>query len=121
MGAKFQFRCLKCGHEELVSGGDDVGMACATTTVCCEDCEALFDVVISVSPEDESARVPDSQLVCPGYPPDDVDEETEKDFINPNHRVHRWSHPGACPQCGELMRRGDAPVVLWDQGIRMHR
>ncbi len=49
MGAWLEFRCEWCGYEAMVSGRDDVGLVARTTTVLCEDCEALYDVVMSRS------------------------------------------------------------------------
>ena len=113
MGTHYQFICSKCSYEATVSGGDDCGMACRTTTVCCKDCGELYDVVTSDKPWEESDGPPDEELVCPGPAPEDLDDDEEVDRSNPNHRVQRWSFPGPCPKCGEMMSKGDC-VVHWD-------
>ncbi len=45
MGSWTEFRCGSCGYEAMVSGRDDAGMLVNTTTILCEDCEELYDVV----------------------------------------------------------------------------
>lgn len=45
VGAWIEFRCATCGYEAMVSGKDDAGMKVSTTTVLCEECEELYDVV----------------------------------------------------------------------------
>lgn len=32
MGCHYRFHCVNCGYEAVVSGGDDSGMDCTTTT-----------------------------------------------------------------------------------------
>ncbi len=49
VGALLEFRCESCSYEAMVSGRDDVGFVARTTTVLCEDCEELYDVVMSRS------------------------------------------------------------------------
>ncbi len=51
VGSWAEFRCGSCGHEVMVSGRDDVGFFVNTTTVLCEDCEQLYDVVTFRRPE----------------------------------------------------------------------
>jgi transcription elongation factor Elf1 len=116
MGAKNQFICKHCDYEAIVSGGDDVGMACRTTTISCEDCGELFDVLTSEQPWDEFAGLTDEELVCPGTPPDDADDDDSDenpDLSNPDHHVRRWSFLGPCPKCGREMTKGDV-IVMWD-------
>ncbi len=50
MGRYYVFECGKCGYNAEVSGGPDVGMACATTTIACSTCDKLYDVVTSNQP-----------------------------------------------------------------------
>ena len=45
MGTWDRYFCRKCPYEAFVSGGDDVGMAAATSTVRCYDCQEIKDVV----------------------------------------------------------------------------
>lgn len=109
MGTKYQFVCEHCDYEAVVSGGDDAGMSCCTTTISCQDCAELFDVITSEQPWDESVGLSDEELVCPGPVTDDADD----DHSNPGHRVQRWTFPGPCPKCGRGMTRGEY-VVMWD-------
>ena len=113
MGTNYQFLCKHCDYETVVSGGDDVGMACRTTTIGCQDCGDLFDVVTSEQPWGESAGLSDEELVCPGPAPDDSDDDESTDRSNPSHRVQRWTFPGPCPKCGQAMTKGDLSVH-WD-------
>lgn len=48
MGAWIEFRC---GYEVMVSGRYDAGFLANTTTILCEDCEELYDVVAFGRPE----------------------------------------------------------------------
>ena len=89
MGRVYRFHCAKCGYAVECSGGGDTGRFAATTTVVCEQCRGLQDVVMV-------AGAPEPQ--CP------------KDMT---HRVRRWKHPGKCPKCGEGMLRGEV-TALWD-------
>ena len=116
MGTSYQFICSKCDYEAVVSGGDDVGMACRTTTISCLDCGELFDAVISDQPWEKAAGPSDEELVCPGPESDEtgdsVDDEV-RDSSNPDHQVRRWTFPGSCPKCGQGMTKGSG-VVYWD-------
>ena len=96
MGEHFQFSCPGCGFRAEVSGGDDAGMEVITTTVLCEDCHNLFDVVIddiggSQNPKPRALRCPKS----------------------PRHKVGRWASGGPCPRCGKPLIKGGS-VCLWD-------
>ena len=113
MGSNYQFLCKDCDYDAVVSGGDDSGMACRTTTISCQDCGELFDVVTSVKPWDESAGLPDEELVCLGPSPDYSGNDGDTDRSNPSHRVQRWAFPGPCPKCGQAMTKGDL-VEYWD-------
>ena len=50
MGTWNRYFCRKCPYETFVSGGDDVGMAAATSTVRCYDCKEIKDVVTTEEP-----------------------------------------------------------------------
>ena len=114
LGTKYQFVCKDCGYEAIVSGGDDIGMSCRTTTISCQECGELFDVITSEQPWDESAGLSDEELVCPGPDTDDLGEDNENtDRSNPDHRVQRWTFPGPCPKCGQTMTEGEV-VLMWD-------
>ena len=110
MGTSYQFICKHCDYEAIVSGGDDVGMMCRTTTISCRDCGSLFDVVISDEPWKESAGPTDEELVCPGPESDDTGDSIDDESrarSNPDHRVQRWTIPGPCPKCGQRMAKGE--------------
>lgn len=113
MGDRQQLICSDCGYEATVSGGDDRGIVCHTTTICCEDCRELFDVVTSTELQDDSDSSPGVKLVCPGVLFDEpaVDGRTRR--ANPGHRVRRWTFPGPCPKCGHDMSTGKY-TVQWD-------
>ena len=126
MGRYFEFTCRACGYKAVVSGGDDMGLLCVTTTIVCYDCKELLDVPVSFEPWDEENDLSNAPIVCPGRPPsselknddedeygDEDEEEDEEDYSNPTHKVERWSHPGKCPRCGDTLEAGDC-VLLWD-------
>ena len=50
MGTTYDFICNACGYTTEASGGNDVGMICATTTILCQECRELYDIVISEEP-----------------------------------------------------------------------
>ncbi len=100
MGAEYQFVCERCGYEARVSGGDDAGMLVSTTTVLCEDCGKLYDVVTARRPMDP-AEDPDPGPIEPRCP------KSKK------HTIRGWEHPGPCPKCGNQMPMGDE-MTLWD-------
>ena len=99
MGAHFLFRCAACDYQADISGGNDIGMACATSTVLCRDCKELHDVVTTQEPwlAMEPTWNP-TNLRCPK---------------SDTHTVELWEHPGPCPRCGAEMVRGEI-TVLWD-------
>ena len=99
MGAKYQLVCGSCGYEAMVSGGDDFGFNVHATTIVCEDCRELCDVV--------TARFPP-------YPHDPDFEQDEPECPkDPAHTVRRWRAPGLCPNCGQQMAHGEQ-WLLWD-------
>lgn len=99
MGACIEFRCGSCGYEAMVSGRDDVGFTSYTTTILCEDCEELYDVITSERDRTEGgAGRSEMRLECP-----------ESD----GHKIRRWEHPDTCPRCGEEMTVGDK-ITMWD-------
>ena len=100
MGATYQFRCGSCAYEARVSGGDDAGMIVSTTTILCEDCEELYDVVTARrarGPEEE----PDPGSIEPRCPK------------SKRHSFRLWEQPGPCPRCGNKMTMGEE-MALWD-------
>ena len=46
MGTRNRYFCRKSPYEAFVSGGDNVGMAAATSTVSCYDTQEIKDVVL---------------------------------------------------------------------------
>jgi hypothetical protein len=86
-----------------------VGMACRTTTIVCEECQELYDVVTSETPWEGAPDIGEEALVCPG--PESADDGEESP--NPGHRVRRWTYPGPCPKCGKTISQGEM-VVMWD-------
>ena len=113
MGTRYQFICPKCQYEAVVSGGDDIGMAGQTTTIGCDDCRELYDVVTSETPWEEPPDLDEESLVCPGSASWDDEEDDASEASNPDHRVRRWKDDGPCPKCGMSMSRGEL-VEHWD-------
>jgi hypothetical protein len=101
MGIWNRYFCRKCPCEAFVSGGNDVGMAAATSTVRCYDCEVIKDVVTTEEPwrAMENDWVP-SEFYC--------DEST-------SHHVELWKHPRKCPKCDcSMIIDKTYPMILWD-------
>ncbi len=100
MGTTHRFRCESCGYEAEVSGGDDAGMRVITTTIRCEACEELYDVVTAERSIDlaEGPVFNPVEPVCPR---------------SKRHTIKPWEHPGPCPKCGSQMTMGDT-LMLWD-------
>jgi|LDZU01.1.fsa_nt_gi Zn finger protein HypA/HybF involved in hydrogenase expression len=97
MGTLYHFECRSCGYSAEVSGGDDRGMRSRTTTILCETCSELHDVVTSTEPWIDEM----------------VDPETLKCPKSKRHIVRKWEHPGICPKCGQDMDRVGM-ACLWD-------
>jgi hypothetical protein len=57
MGQTRAFHCTSCDYSAEVSAGDDAGMAVTTTTVLCEDCQALMESPSSICSPDWDRRV----------------------------------------------------------------
>jgi hypothetical protein len=97
MGTLYDFHCESCDYQAELAGSDDCGIAQATTTILCEDCNELYDVPIS---DDAMRRDPEREVTtrCP---------------TSPSHRWRLWRHPGPCPKCGATMTRGSETLV-WD-------
>ena len=85
MGTQYLFKCPSCDYSAVVSGGDDVGMACRTTTIVCETCEELSDVVVADKPWEPPQEQEDATLVCRG---------PNGGRKRPSHKVRRWTVPG---------------------------
>ena len=96
MGHTFEFQCPVCGYSATVSGGDDYGMGSATTTVRCDHCKTIRDVVTSEEPWDASSIKKVTDLKCPKC----------------SGPVTKWRGK-RCPKCGgkmEIIGEG----ILWD-------
>ena len=50
MGTRNRYFCDRCDYEATVSGGNDIGMLAATSTIHCYDCEKILDVVTTEEP-----------------------------------------------------------------------
>ena len=102
MGSRYLFTCRCCGFEATVSGGFDVGFACATHTYACRDCGVLFDRTVSDAPWSfDKGDVP-KKVPCSENP------------SQSHHQAEPWSHPGSCPECGEMLDRAEPSVLSWD-------
>jgi hypothetical protein len=97
MGTIYDFHCESCGYQAEAAGGEDCGMAQATTTILCENCNTLYDLPVS---DDAMTRSPlrEVQIRCPK---------------SSSHRWRLWEHPGPCPRCGATLTR-DSETVIWD-------
>ena len=104
MGTQYLFKCPSCDYSVVVSGGDDIGMACRTTRIVCETCEELSDVVVSDKPLGAAARTRGRHPVCCG---------PNGGRKRPSHKVRRWTVPGSCPKCGATIVNGEE-CVRWD-------
>jgi len=102
VGAWIEFRCGSCGYEVMVSGGDDEGFFSRTTTVVCEECEELYDVVTFGRSETTNADEGDDL--------EPVEPECPR---SSRHTLRRWTHPGACPRCEDTMMHGEK-ITMWD-------
>ena len=102
MGTWYRFFCSQCDYEATVSGGNDVGMAAATSTIRCYDCEKILGVVTTEEPWLAMA-----------------DDWVPTDFHctqSATHQVALWGHPGECPKCNNTMEMeiGEENLIMWD-------
>lgn len=96
MGHTYHFSCPECGYSAEVSGGDDWGFFCRTTTVRCIHCKIVADVVTSETPSDDKSVKSVTDLKCP----------------NCSGPVEKWDGLH-CPKCeGEM--ENQRLVWLWD-------
>jgi DNA-directed RNA polymerase subunit RPC12/RpoP len=96
MGLRYLFACPSCGYTTVVSGGDDMGMSCATTTMVCSRCKTLSDVVMAQKPWDEKAIVENTLVTCPYC----------------SGPVTRWTGR-RCPKCRGVME-AQGGGIPWD-------
>ena len=101
MGTRNRYFCRKCPYEAFVSGGNDVGMLAATSTVSCYDCQEIKDVVTT----EEPWLAMDKDWV-----PTDFYCDKAK-----GHHVELWKHPRKCPKCDRSMIVDeDFSPIMWD-------
>ena len=101
MGTSYEFVCTLCGYSKVVSGGNDVGMLSAATTIICKDCKELYDIVVSEEPwlAMSNSWNPDADKIsCP---------------VSKVHECCLWVYPGSCPRCGGKMKYG-SQIIMWD-------
>ena len=98
MGTLYLFTCDACGYKAEVSGGDDAGMICLTTTIVCEECRRLYDVTIQGNPGSPPGQRRSIKIACPK---------------SGQHKVKRWRSPRPCLKCGTSMKKGEL-TILWD-------
>ena len=97
MSTLYAFDRNSSGYRAEVSGHEDCGMASATTTILCENCQELYDVETSSDPITRKSEH-EIPVRCP---------------VSSAHVWRLWQHPGPCPQCGAAMTRG-AATLIWD-------
>ena len=100
MGTRKRHFCSQCDYEAIVSGGDDVGMLAATSTIYCYDCENVLDVVTA----EEPWLAMDDDWVPIDY----------RCNYSATHRVALWGYPGECPKCKSTMEIDENNLIMWD-------
>ena len=100
MGQWYTYVCDQCDYRATVSGGDDIGMAAATTTIHCHNCKEISDVVTTEEPwlANNKDWIP-TAYHC---------ERSE------DHLVELWVGPGECPKCSNIMEADFNDVIFWD-------
>lgn len=97
MGTLYGFFCPECGYSVEVSGGDDYGFFAAVTTIQCDKCHIIKDVVTSKTPEDKESYKPVSKLKCPKC----------------RGPVKSWDGEH-CPKCNHIMQKDEKCGLPWD-------
>ena len=100
MGQWYRYFCGQCDYEATVSGGDDVGMLAATSTIHCYDCEKILDVVTTEEPW--------LAMDYDWFPTDFHCTQSA------THRVALWGVPGECPKCSNTMEVDLSFTIDWD-------
>ena len=101
MGTRIRYFSRKCPYEAFVSGGNDVGMAAATSTVRCYDCKEIKDDLTT----DEPWLAMDKDWILTEFY---CDKSTA-------HRTELWNHPSKCPKCDRSMIVDkDFSPIMWD-------
>ena len=97
MGMLYRFVCAACGYTAEVSGGEDAGMRSGTTTIACEQCRKLYDVVIEKKTSDGT----EFKQCAPRCPK------------SARHPFRIWTNGDPCPRCGGIMEN-QGMTILWD-------
>ena len=100
MGTRYRYFCGQCDFERTVSGGGDIGMGAATTTIHCYSCKEITDVV----PTEKLRLATDKDWVPPEY----------HCARSEGHQVKLWVGPGACPKCSNTMEVDLTSTIDWD-------
>ena len=100
MGQWFRYFCGQCDYQATVSGGDDIGMGAATTTIHCHNYKEIADVVTTEEPWLATDK---------DWTPTDYHCERSED-----HLVELWEGLGKCPKCSNIMEADFNDVILWD-------
>ena len=100
MGTRKRHFCSQCDYEATVSGGDDVGMGAATTTIHCHNCKEISDVVTTKEPWLATDK---------DWVPTDYHCNRSED-----HRVELWVGPSECPKCSNTMEVDLSSTIDWD-------
>ena len=100
MGQWYRYFCGQCDYEATVSGGDDIGMGAATTTIHCYNCKEISDVVTTKEPWLATDK---------DWVPTDYHCNRSED-----HQVELWAGPSECPKCSNTMEVDLSFIIDWD-------
>jgi len=96
MGKCCAFQCPACSYSAEVSGGPDGGENSSTVTIVCDDCQKLFDILVSWHGEAAKRKPPKRRCPC-----------------SAKHTIRDWKAGDPCPRCGStLVNKG--VTMLWD-------
>ena len=73
-------------------------MDALTQTIVCHDCRKLYDVYTGSREFPRSSEKAPLKLTC---------------RQDASHRISVWNHPGPCPVCGTVLKRG-LQTAIWD-------
>jgi ribosomal protein S27AE len=139
MGRTYWFECSKCGYRAQVSGKPDRGSNFFVQTIACEDCRALYDVVVRLKIPEElkglnqtfglnglrfslqqrNATAPSFQAALNRLPHRGVRRYKWVHFkaqcpVSSIHRVQSWSENDKCPRCGLFLDKNALPYRIWE-------
>jgi hypothetical protein len=86
MGQILGFYCTNCDYAASVAGGDSAGRIATTTTIYCDACRTLQDVVTS-------------EIDYQG----NVHERLTRCRRAKSHSFHPWIKGAPCPRCAGVM------------------